>query len=198
MRSGEGTTTIQVAWKVIELWKVPAAELLAAGDAGLIPLVPLSAFDGPIESILDECRERIERIGPSEEREDLRVATHFLAGLQYNDPRMFQKLGGDKDMLKTGSPLLREILQEEARKARCQGRREGEEEGRRKGMREIAESGIAGTLAARFGADAETLAGELGRIADDRLQELLVFAATCPDLASFREAIAPRKRKRRS
>ena len=50
---------------------------------------------------------------PQREREDLRVVTHFFAGLKYNDPRLFEKLGGDKEMLKTGSPLLRKIIEEE-------------------------------------------------------------------------------------
>jgi hypothetical protein len=61
LRSDEGTTTIRVAWRVIELWKVPAADLRAADDIGLVPLLPLSAIDGPLESIIDECRERIHR-----------------------------------------------------------------------------------------------------------------------------------------
>ena len=51
IRSEEGTTSIRVEWKVIELWKVPAAELLAAGDIGLIPLVPLSSLDRPLEAL---------------------------------------------------------------------------------------------------------------------------------------------------
>ena len=62
--SKEGTTRIRVAWKVVEVWKIPAAELLASGDVGLIPLVPLARFDGPAEPILEECREQIERDAP--------------------------------------------------------------------------------------------------------------------------------------
>jgi hypothetical protein len=82
IRSEEGTTSIRVEWKVIELWKVPAAELLAAGDIGLIPLVPLSLLDRPLEAILDECRERIHRDAPAGELENLLAVTHLLAGLQ--------------------------------------------------------------------------------------------------------------------
>jgi hypothetical protein len=77
-----GATRIYVAWKLVEVWKIPAAELLASGDIGLIPLAPLAHFDGPVEPILEECRERIERHAPESEREDLRVVTHFFAGLK--------------------------------------------------------------------------------------------------------------------
>jgi hypothetical protein len=178
IRSEEGTTSIRVEWKVIELWKVPAAELLVAGDIGLIPLVPLSLLDRPVEAILDECRERIHRDAPADERENLLSVTHFFAGLAYNDPRLFERLGGDKDMLKTGSPLIREII-EEAQEA---GRRED----------------IITFLAARFGPEAQALRAHLKTVGDARLKELLGLAATCPDLASFREQIAPRRRRRRS
>jgi hypothetical protein len=83
---------------------------------------------------------------------------------------------------KSGSPLIREIMEEAA------------EEGRR----QAAESAITEVLTARFGPDAEALRAGWKAIGDDRLKELLGLAATCPDLAPFREQIAPRKRKRRS
>lgn len=213
LRSQGGTTAIRVTWKVVEVWKIPAADLLAAGDLGLIPLVPLSAIDGPMEPYLDECRARIERDAPEDEREDLRVVTHFFAGLEYNDPRLFEKLGGNREMLKTGSPLLRELFEEVTReglrKGRREGRREGRLEGRREGRlegrhegrlegrREVAETDIITVLKARFGPEAEALSADLKAIDDARLESILAFAATCPDLASFREQIAPPKRKRR-
>jgi predicted transposase YdaD len=184
--SEEGTTRIQVEWKVVELWKIPAADLLATGDIGLIPLVPLSQFDGPVEPILEECRERIERDAPAKEKGDLTVVTHFFAGLKYNDSRLFQKLGGTKAMLKTGSPLLREIYEEATR------------EGERKGRRETAESAIIEVLTARFGPEAEALRTDLKAIGDTRLKGLLGLAVTCPDLASFRAHLRSRKRQRRS
>lgn len=186
LRSEEGTTTIRVTWKVIEVWKIPAEELLAADDVGLIPLVPLAGFDGPLDLILEECRERIERDAPEREQEDLRVMTHFFTGLKYNEPRAFEKLGGDRAMLKTGSPLLRSILEEETRKAR------------RESERDTTENNIIAVLRARFGPEAEALEAKLGFLSLRALKECLARAATCPDLASFREPIEARRRKRRS
>ncbi len=186
VQSPVGTTRIHVEWKVIELWKVPASELLAAEDVGLIPLVPLSRFDGPVEPILDECRERIERDAPAEDREALRVVTHFFAGLKYNDPRLFQKLGGKKAMIKNGSPLIRELFGEATR------------EGRREGRREASESMLLTVLTRRFGAKAQDLQADLKAIGDDQWNEMVGLAATCPDLASFREHLPARKRKSKS
>ena len=44
--SHDGETRVRVDWRIVELWKVPADELLAAGDPGLIPWVPLTRFSG--------------------------------------------------------------------------------------------------------------------------------------------------------
>jgi hypothetical protein len=181
IRSEEGTTSIRAEWKVIELWKVPAAELLEAGDIGLIPLVPLSLLDRPLEAILDECRERIHRDAPAGELENLLAVTHLLAGLEYNDPRLFKKLGGTMAMLKSGSPLIQGIIDEAMEKGRREGQRDD----------------IITFLAARFGPEAEALRRDLKAVGDAGLEELLTLAATCPDLTSFREQVAPRKRKRR-
>lgn len=186
LESDDGSTRIHVAWKAVELWRIPAAELLAAGDIGLIPWVPLARFEGPPEPIFRECRARIDRDAPQREQESLLVATHFLAGLKYNDPKLFQLLGGRKDMTKIVSPVLREIVDEATRKAT------------REATRANTVENLVAVLAARFGTDAETVRSGLEAIEDDaRLKGLLTFAATCPDLESFRKQLPPRKRRRR-
>jgi hypothetical protein len=167
---------------VVELWKVPAAELLSAGDIGLIPWVPLAQFDGPPEPIFRECWERIERNAPAEEQENLRVVTHFLAGLRYNDPSVFQLLGGKEAMLKVKSPLLRKIIDEATQEVR----------------REATEDALLTVLVARFGAEAEAVRAQLKSISDARLKDLFKFAIACPDLDAFRKRIASPSRKRRS
>jgi hypothetical protein len=35
-------TRVQIAWRVVELWQLPAEELLAANEVGLVPWVPLT------------------------------------------------------------------------------------------------------------------------------------------------------------
>ena len=70
-----GSTRIRVNWRTIELWTIPAEDLLAAGDVGLIPWVPLASYAGPPEPIFCKCRERIERDAPSGELENLLAVT---------------------------------------------------------------------------------------------------------------------------
>jgi hypothetical protein len=171
LQSVDGSTRIDVAWKVVELWTIPAEQLLAAGDVGLIPWVPLAQFDGPPERLFRECRTRIDRDAPLEERENLRVVTHFLAGLKYNDARLFQLLGGREAMVKIGSPILREIIDESTR--------------------ETVVEDVTTVLVARFGSEAEALEPQLKAIDDAaRLKELLRHAAKCRTLGSFRKQLA--------
>jgi hypothetical protein len=59
LHSAEGLTRLQVTWRTIELWTIPAEDLLAAGQIGLIPWVPLANNAVPPEAIFRECRDRI-------------------------------------------------------------------------------------------------------------------------------------------
>jgi hypothetical protein len=68
---------------VVELWTVPAEDLLATGDVGLIPWVPLAQFDGPPDLIFRECRARIDHDAQPEEHENLLAVSQVLAGLRY-------------------------------------------------------------------------------------------------------------------
>jgi hypothetical protein len=87
--SPRGWTTWQVRFKVIELWTIPAEDLLALGDPGVIPWVPLSRIDGPPEPILRACAERIEA-APADVRENLLAVTHVFTALRYNDRRLLK------------------------------------------------------------------------------------------------------------
>jgi hypothetical protein len=176
LASLHGWTRWRVGWKVVELWTIPAAELLAANDLGLILWVPLAKIDGPPEPIFEECRERIDRHARRGQREDLLAVTQFLAKLNYNDPRLFQILGGRNAMIE--SPTLKELIAD------------GERAGKRKSIIRV--------LVARFGSGARDLQLRLEAISDDeRLGELTELSATCPDLESFKKPLplAPRKRK---
>jgi hypothetical protein len=108
LASPQGWTRWRVQWKVVELWTIPAADLLAANDLGLIPWVPLAKIDGPLEPIFEECRARIDLNAKAGQRENLLAVTQLLAKLNYNDPRLFQILGGRKAMIE--SPMLKELI----------------------------------------------------------------------------------------
>jgi hypothetical protein len=172
LQSEEGLTRLQVTWRTVELWTIPAEDLLAAGDIGLIPWVPLANFSGPPEPIFRECRDRIERDAPPGEHENLLAVTQFLAGLRYNDARLFELLGGRQAMIE--SPVLKELI------ADC--KREAAIEARQKDILKI--------LVTRFGAAAKGLEPEVKAVNDDRLEDLIASAATCPSLDSFREQLS--------
>lgn len=151
-------------WKVVELWTVPAADMLAAGDVGLVPWVPLAQFEGSPGPIFQECRMRIDRDAPADEHENLLAVTQILAGLRYNDSKLFQILGGREAMIE--SPVLQEFVAERTREI------------------------IIEFLVGRFGPMAQTLRSALGPIDDDaKLRSLARLSATCPNLESFKEMI---------
>jgi hypothetical protein len=76
--STQGTSSITARWRVIELWTLRADELLAQNDIGLIPWVPLTQIEGPAEPVLQECRERIERDAPANQRKSFCAITEIL------------------------------------------------------------------------------------------------------------------------
>ena len=51
LHSRHGLSSCRLKWRVVELWTIPAEELLQAGDVGLIPWVPLTDFPDPPETI---------------------------------------------------------------------------------------------------------------------------------------------------
>jgi hypothetical protein len=166
--SPEGWTGWAARWKTVRLWEIPASDLLDQHDVGLIPWVPLTRSDHAPEALFTLCRERIDADAPREEHENPLVVTQILAGLRYNDPRLFSILGGKRAMI--ASPVLMEFVNERI----CAARR----------------ADIIHFLTERFGAAAEDLAAEMEPIEDKRrLDELVKVAASCPDLAAFRERL---------
>jgi len=148
--------------------------LLATGDVGLIPWVPLARFDGRPEPNIRQCRARIDQDAPPDERENLLAVTQVLAGLRYNDPKLFRILGGRQAMIE--SPVLQELIVERARET----------------ARETAQKDLTTVLVARFGSKAQALETELKAIGEDeRLSGLVAHAATCRTLSSFRKKLAP-------
>jgi hypothetical protein len=110
VRSELGWTTLRCSWKVVELWQVSAEELLAAGDVGLLPWVPLTRFEGPPRDLLQRCRERIDRQARHDERANLLAVSQVLTKLRFPDPQLLALFGGRQIMI--DSPLIRELVAE--------------------------------------------------------------------------------------
>lgn len=102
--------------------------------------------------------------------------TQFLLPLRYDKgsallDRLRGLLGGRKAMIE--SPIYQEIVEE------------AERIGETKAMRRS----ILTFLSARFGPEAQSLEVELNAVELDRLGDLVPFAATCRNLASFRKRL---------
>ena len=156
----------------MELWAVPAEELLQAGDVGLVPWILLTDFTDPPEQMIERCRDLIERDAPLGEKANLLAVTQVLAYLRHNSMELLDILGGRKVMLEV--PYLDEIVMEKSREA----------------TREAAHRHVMLLLEARFGDVPRDLVAEIGSIVDEKqLESLVRSAGTCPDLSGFRRAM---------
>ncbi len=153
---------------MVELWQLPADELLAAGDVGLLPWVPLTHFEGPPAPLLEECRRRIDDQALAEERNNLLTVSQVLAQLRYTDPELLTILGGKRVMIE--SPLINEIVAEATQKA----------------TQKTTQENILAFLGARFGAVPAEIAEPLRQVhSQKKLNALLNHAARCRDLEAF-------------
>jgi hypothetical protein len=163
LMSRQGWSRLEVSWHAVELWTVPAEDLLTVNDVGLIPWVPLAKFDGPPEVIVEQCRERIEQQAPVAEKANLLAVTQVLLGLRYNDPSLATILGGRKIMIE--SPVFQEVMAQRSHET------------------------IAAFLEGRFGSVPPQLLAQLRTILDEeKLLELAKLAGTCPSLQEFEAA----------
>ena len=161
LESPLGWTHLDAAWRTVELWKVPAEDLFATEDPGVVPWIPLSRFTGPPDPVLRRCRTLIEQRAQPDERANLLAVTQVLAKLRYNDPRLLSLLGGRDTMIE--SPLIREAVAE------------------------TRQSDIRRVLEVRFGPLPQDITTALQAIQDEkRLDRLVDAAASSRDLEAFR------------
>jgi hypothetical protein len=171
--SPRGTTLLAGKSQVVELWTMSAQTLLAAGDVGLVPLVPLAQSDQRPEVLLWECRERIDRDAAPSERLNLLAVAFVLARMRYNDPTVAILLGGMGPMIET--PAYDDF------RAYLRGVNYRDD--------------ILEVLQARFSTVPEDLAAQVRAIPPEereRLGELHRFAAVCLDLEAFRARLGAR------
>ncbi len=105
-----GWSKMAASWKVVRLWEVPAEQLLATNDVGLVPWLPLTKFEGSPEPLIRECRERIDRQAAPNEHANLLAVTQVLTKLRFPQPDMLRLLGGSNPVIE--SPLLDELRKE--------------------------------------------------------------------------------------
>ncbi len=159
--SRRGTSRLSARWDVVRLWELKAADLLATGDPGLIPWVPLTQIDGPAEIVLQECRDRIERDIPPERRVNYCAATEVLGRLVHPFGLLERIFAPEAEMIE--SPLFQDL--------ECQA----------------TQRNIRYVLEQRFGPMPDDLRQRLRSIFEfDRLQKLLYQERECSNYDDFR------------
>jgi predicted transposase YdaD len=160
IRSPLGWSQMQAAWRVVELWNLPAGPLLATEDPGIVPWVPLTQFEEPAETVLQLCREIIDRKAAPQEHENLLVVTQILAALRYNAAMLHAIFGGKEAMIE--SPVIQEIVAEARQKD------------------------LMAVLEGRFGPIPNQMRETIQQIAVEKaLDELIAWSARCPSLEAF-------------
>ncbi|HEY7427766.1 MAG TPA: hypothetical protein VH682_26280 [Gemmataceae bacterium] len=130
----------------------------------MTPWVPLMHIDGPPESLLERCAEKIEREAHPKDRVDLLAVSQVLGGLKFPLPLLADIFGGEQTMLE--SPFLQKMRADTIHKV------------------------ILAVLKARFGSVPRDVSRLLLEVLDEeKLTALSVLASQCPDLESFREAL---------
>lgn len=178
--SARGRTRVRGSWPVVRVWEQDAETLLASGDAGLVPWVPLARTTQSPEALMTRCRDRLVAVADASDRAGLMAVTQILAGLAFPDKRFLDLFGGTQAMI--DSPVLDEV--KEILRKRYEA--EGAAKGHVAGLRDA----VTAALETRFGPlPTDRLAG-LSGIADEvRLKELHRLAITCTDLTTFEAAL---------
>jgi hypothetical protein len=154
-------------WRVLELWKVSADELLGMNEVGLLPLVPLAQSRESPALLFRQCWERIEQQGRRDQRVALLTITSILAGLRYTEARGWVETLGGKSMLAESSVYQQWIAENSA---------------------EIRQTDIVFILEERFGKVPEAIAVQVRGIIDpEKLKECMRYALRCKSLEGFRK-----------
>ena len=170
--SPRGGTRIVGSWPVVRLWELEAEQLLGAGDAGLIPWVPLTKTTLPAEELMMRCRDRLAQVPDKTDRAGLMAVTVILSGLAFPGKDFLNLFGGATAMIE--SPVLDEV------KAILKKRYEAD----------ATRQAVVEALEVRFGSVPLERIAALNAIEDQaRLKELHRLAITCPDLDAFVAAL---------
>jgi hypothetical protein len=166
-QSPVGWVTEALSWKVVELWTLSAEELLGAPRVGVVPWASLARYDGPVEVLLQRCRDRLEREGGSQ-KANLLAVTQVFAKLKFDKPEWLEILGGRKAM--NESPLIQEIVEESELRATV--------------------NAIVKVLTARLAAPSDSVTAGLAQVKQaEKLDRLLRQAATSSSLQAFEERL---------
>lgn len=186
-----GCSELSFQWRVVELWKVDAEALLASGDVGLIPWVPLAKLNRPAREVVAECRRRIDESTPKSKQNDLLSVMQVLLSLRFRDRRLFQLLGGKRAMIE--SPLIDELVDErygdQMRRELAERKRQFAEELAEQVAEQVEQelrNSVVAILKVRFRSVTDETLAALANIDDEnKLRGLLEHSAVCNSPEEF-------------
>jgi hypothetical protein len=168
-----GSTRLTAAWKVIELWQLKAEDLLERNDPGLIPWVPLTQSNADPKTTLKLCQGVLDRVQDDKDRIGLLAVTDILSVWAYGR-HSFNLFGGFH------MALLEKVLQDPVF---------DELKERIVEIRSLNRH-IHRILQKRFGIVPRVRIEALFDVMDEQRQdELMELAMTCPDLETFVHAL---------
>jgi hypothetical protein len=157
-------------WRVLEMSAISDAELLALNEVGLMPLLPLTKSEQKPETLLQQCKERIDQHAPADEQATLLTLTAIFARMRYARAEEWLNLLGGEKML-SQSPLYQKWMAANS----CENKHED----------------IVSVLEARFGTVPEELAAEIRTVTDlEHLKRGIKVAARCTSLKDFHKRFA--------
>ncbi|OWK45304.1 hypothetical protein [Fimbriiglobus ruber] len=140
--SRRATARLAGSWRVTRLWELNADDLLATGDAGLVPWVPLARSGDPPEDVLRRCKDALDRVTEKRDYQGLSAVTRILAGLAYPGHKMLDLFGEERAMIESpvldeAYALMRKLAKEEAEAYIRESIREGVREGLEKQQKDF-------------------------------------------------------------
>ena len=108
--SRHGHTVLTCKWHVVRLWEILAQRLLDLDQPGVLPLMPLTQFSEEPAEMFEMCRERIDRLAPPEERDNMLAIAATMTAFRYNDSSLFDIFV--RRLTVTDNPFLAKIARE--------------------------------------------------------------------------------------
>ena len=167
-------TSLTCKWQVVNLWELPAQQLLDLNQPGVLPLVPLTQFSEEPAEMLEMCRERIDRLAPPDQRDNMLAIAATMTAFRYNESSLFDIFM--RRLTVTDNPFLAGI--------------------ERQGELKAAHVFVLGAFEDRFGTVPEELKQRVRRVTEEeRLRTLRRNAVLSDSLQAFAETMDPASAK---
>lgn len=75
---------LSASWLVVNAWEINASDFLPLQDPGLAPWIPLTHINGPVEPVLQQCRDIIDTMTTDSIHANLLAVSQILANLVYD------------------------------------------------------------------------------------------------------------------